>query len=111
MYFAISFLAAMVGLALAAAAAILPDTGVDGTPGAFLAVLGAAGVLSCVGLLATRRFSGGARRVLIGVAGLTAFLTAMAAWFLMQNEVLVAFAISLLALVAGSAIVDRKTIR
>ena len=110
MYFVISFIAALGGLALAAAAAFLPDTGVDGTYGAFLALLGAVGALLFIGLLATRRFSGTARRVLIGVAVLTAFLTALAAWFLMQDEMVVAFAVSLLALLAGSAIVDRKTV-
>jgi ABC-type enterobactin transport system permease subunit len=110
MYFAISLIAAMVGLVFAAAAAFLPDTGVNGTPGAFLALLGAAGVLLFVGLLASRRFSRGARRALVGIAVLTACLTALAAWFLMQNEILLAFAVSLLALVAATFTVDRKSI-
>jgi hypothetical protein len=110
MYFAISLIAALVGLAFATAAAFLPDTGVNGTLGAFLTLLGAAGVLLFVGLLASRRLSRAARRALIGIAFLTACLTALAAWFLMQNEILLAFAVSLLALVAATFTVDRKSI-
>ena len=110
MYFVVSFLAALAGIAFAAAAAFLPDTGVDGTLGAFLALLGAVGLLLMVGLIATRRFSTSARRALIGMAALTSVLTGLAAWFLMQDEVLVAVAVSILALLAGTAVVDRKSI-
>ena len=109
MFFGISFIAALVGLAFAAAAAFLPDTGVDGTPGAFLAVLGAAGVLLVVGVLATGKFSVGWRRVLLWVAALTAVLTVLAAWFLMQNEIAVAFTVSLLAMLAGGMSAERKS--
>ena len=108
MYFFVSFIAALAGVVFAAIAAFLPDTGVDGTLGAFLALVGAAGLLSVVGLLAITRFSTFARRAFIWIAVLTSVLTGLAAWFLMQEEVLVAVAVSILALLAGSAVTERK---
>ena len=110
MYLVISFLAALIGLCFAAAAAVLPDTGVDGTIGAYLAVLGAIALLLVVGLAMIRRVSRTARRALIVVGLLTAALTALAAWFLMQDELLVAVAVSVLALIAGTAVVRDETI-
>ncbi len=110
MYFVVSFVAALTGVAFAAAAAFLPDTGVDGTLGALLALLGAAGLLLIVGLLAVWRVSTAARWTLVGIAALTSALTALAGWFLMQDEIAVAAVVSLLALMAASAIADQKTI-
>lgn len=98
MLLSISFLAALVGVGFAGAAALLPDTGVDGTPGAYLAVLGAVAAALSLGLLVTVRMSVTARRALTVVAGVLAILTAMAAWFLMQNAVLSTMAVSVLAL-------------
>jgi hypothetical protein len=108
MYFIVSLVAALVGVVFAAAAAFVPDTGVDGTLGAFLVLFGTTGLLVAVGLLLVGSFSTPARRLLIGIATLTTIITGLAAWFLMQNEVLVAVAVSLLALVVASATMDRK---
>ena len=108
MLLAISFLAALIGLGLAAAAALLPDTGIDGTIGAFLAVLGAFSVTFALGVIVAKKGPFRARGVLSGVAALISILTAVAAWFLMQDAVLLAMVASLLALLANGTVAQRK---
>ena len=99
MFYAICSVAALVGAALAAVAALSPETGVTGTPGAFLALAGALAVTLAAGLLAMdfRRLRG----LLFALAALAAGLTALAAWFLMQTGLLAAMALALAALLAG----------
>lgn len=76
---------ALVGLGLALAAALLDGTGVTGTAGAWLAVAGAAAALLCLALLALLPMQRGLYRLVAALAVLAAGLTAVAAWFLMQN--------------------------
>ena len=98
MFLPISLAAALVGVGLAAVAALRPDTGIDGTLGAFLAVLGSVALAVAVGLLASARYPAGARGLLTWGAVLLATLTGLAAWFLMQDAVVVASVIACIAL-------------
>lgn len=110
MFLAVSLLSALAGLGFAAAAAFLPDTGIDGTIGAFLALLGAVGVTLALAVLAATKPPAKARDLFTVIAALLAILTAVAAWFLMQNVVLAAMVLSLLALLASVATDKQKTI-
>ncbi len=109
MLLTISFISGLVGICFSGAAALLPDTGIDGTPGSFLALLGTVGVTLAVGMLVTGKVPSKARGVLFGLAALLTVLTALAAWFLMQDNVLVTMVVSFLALLMSSATVERKT--
>ncbi len=105
----ISLLSGFVGVCFAGAAALLPDTGIDGTPGSFLALLGAVAVTLVVGMLVSGKVPARTRGVVFSFAALLAVLTALAAWFLMQDTVLATMVVSLLALLTGSATAGRKT--
>ena len=72
----LSFISALLGVGFAAAAALLPDTGVDGTPGAFLALLGAVAVTLALGFF-VRLKGGTAAGVFAWIAALLAILTAL----------------------------------
>jgi formate/nitrite transporter FocA (FNT family) len=111
MFHVISLLAALAGVALAGTAALMPDTGVDGSPGAYLALLGAVGVALALCLLVFARPSLGFAAVLAWSAGLISFLTALAAWFLMQDALLGAMVVSLVALIVGRVTVERRMVR
>lgn len=104
----VSFISALVGIGFASTAALLPDTGIDGTIGAFLALLGAGSATAAIGLLLVTLVSTKARSVLTGIAGLVAILTSLAAWFLMQNALLATMIITLLALILGAFMPGRK---
>ncbi len=108
MILTISIVAALVGLGFASAAAFMPDTGVDGTAGAFLAVFGALSVTVALGVLMVLSGPFRARGLLRSAAIIVSILTALAAWFLMQNIVFAAMIVSLLALVASSATAERE---
>ena len=105
----ISFLSALAAAGFAVTAALLPDTGIDGTIGAFLALLGASAVAAAIGLLLVRWIPAKMRGVFAAMAGLVAILTAIAAWFLMQNALLATMILTALALLASTIIPDRKT--
>ena len=110
MLLSISFISALAGVGFAGAAALLPGTGIDGTPGAFLALVGAGAVAFTLGLLVLARFPTNARRVLAVIAALLAMLTALAAWFLMQDVLLVTMVVSFLAKLVRGVAPERKTI-
>ena len=105
----ISFLSGLLGICFAGLAALLPDTGIDGTPGSFLALLGAIAVTVAVGMLLTGKVPAKARGVLFGLAALLTVLTALAASLLMQDTVLATMVVSLLALLMSGATAERKT--
>ena len=109
MLLTISFLSGLVGVCFAVAAALLPDTGIDGTPGSFLALLGTVAVTLAVGMLVTGTVPVKTRGVIFSLAALLTVLTALAAWFLMQDNVLVTMVVSFLALLMSSATVEPKT--
>ncbi len=98
MFGAVSILAALVGVALAAFGALAPDTGVNGTLGAYLALLGALAVTVAVLILIAAKPGSGVRDLLIVAILLAASLTAIAAWFLMQNWLICAMVVATLAL-------------
>lgn len=108
MLLTVSFLSALAGVAFAGIAALLPDTGINGTLGGILALAGSVGVAAALGLLLVRWVPGKARGVFAGIAGLVAILTALAAWFLMQNALLATMIVALLALLLCGVMADRK---
>lgn len=110
MLLTVSFLSALAGVGFAGAAALLPDTGINGTLGAFLAFAGAVAVMILLGLLIVAWIPTRARGVFAGVAALVAVLTALAAWFLMQNALFGTMVLALLTLAVGGLTSDRKTI-
>lgn len=108
MLLTVPFLSALVGVGFAGAAALLPDTGINGTLGAFLALAGSVGVTAALGLLLVTGVPSKARGVFAGVAALLAVLTALVAWFLMQNALLATMVVTLLALLVSGVMTDRK---
>ena len=110
MLLTVSFLSALAAVGFAGTAALLPDTGINGTLGAFLAFAGAVAVTIVLGLLLIAWVPTKARGVFAGVAALVAVLTALAAWFLMQNALLATMVVTLLALLVSGVSADRKKI-
>lgn len=110
MFLMISIAAAIVGSGLAGAAAFRPDTGIDGTPGAFLALMGAVAVALSLAFVWTVKFPAGVRHFFAWCAALFAILTGLAAWFLMQDALLLAMAVAFSALLISFATTQRKTI-
>ena len=108
MLLGVSFLSALAGVGLAGAAAFLPDTGINGTPGAFLALLGAVAVTAALGLLMAVKLPPTARGILVAAAALGAILTALAAWFLMQNVVTATMMMSVVTLMLDATTAKRK---
>ena len=110
MFLLISIAAAMTGVGLAGAAALLADTGIDGTLGALLAVLGAVAVALSLGIVWAEKFPAGVRRFFVWCAALLAVLTGLAAWFLMQDALFLAMVVSFSALLISVATTPRKII-
>ena len=108
MLLGVSFLSALVGVGFAGAAAFLPDTGINGTPGAFLALFGAVAVTAALGLLMTVSLPPTARSILFAAAAPGAILTALAAWFLMQNVVAATMVLSVVTLTLDATTAKRK---
>lgn len=111
MFQMMSIAAAMVGVGLAGAAAFWPDTGIDGTLGGFLAVIGAVALTVLLTMVWTEKFPMKVRRFLDWCAGLVAILTGLAAWFLMQDALLLAMAVAFSALLISVTTAPRKTIQ
>ena len=70
MFLAISLFAALVGVGLAGAAALLPDTGIDGTSGGFLALFGAVAAALTLSLLGIAKIPVRARDAIAVVAAM-----------------------------------------
>jgi len=105
----ISFLFSLAGVGLAGAAALRPDTGVDGTPGAFLALAGAVAVTALLGLLLVDGvIPARMRGIAVGLVLLIMLLTGIAAWFLMQTLLVTAMALSAAAFLASRAVPSRE---
>ncbi len=98
-------LPALVGVALGFYAWFMAGTGVTGTPGALLALVGAVAVWLGAVLLVLPSVRSWVRGVLVVLVALGSVLTATAAWFLMQNAFAIAmaatFAFVVVALAAG----------
>ena len=109
MILTVSFLSALAGVGFAGTAALLPDTGVDGTIGAFLAFAGSVGVMTALGLLLVPWVPAKVRGLIAVVGALVAILTALAAWFLMQDALLATTVVALLALLSSGVMAGRKT--
>jgi quinoprotein glucose dehydrogenase len=92
-------LAALVGAVLGFYAWFFEGTGVTGTGGALLAFAGALAVWAGAMLLVFAK-RGWARGLLLLLVGLGAALTALAAWFLMQDAFTIAMAVAFVALLA-----------
>lgn len=91
-----SFLAitSLIGLALAIYAWLFEGTGVTGTPGALLAVIGAGCTFLATAVMTVFAMRSGAKWAVAVLGGLAAFLTAVAAWFLMQNPLAAVMALT-----------------
>lgn len=98
MFQLISVLAALAGVALAAYAWLAEGTGVTGTPGALLALVGAVAVWIAAMVMGLPSVRGGLHMTLRVLAVLAGALTALAAWFLMQNVLAAVMAVASLAL-------------
>lgn len=107
MFLPISFLSALAGVGFAGAAALLADTGVDGTPGAFLALTGTIALCAVLGLMLTGSLPALTLAPTL-LAVLLAILTGLAAWFLMLNPLIVAMLVSALAVLANRATAQRR---
>lgn len=99
------FLPALAGVVLGAISYFAPNapSGVEGTPGALLALIGAAAVAlgALLGMLSAVR--GWGLRLLNILLGIGALLTATASYFLMQYPFAVAMALAFVGLVAAIA--------
>jgi hypothetical protein len=104
------FVPALSGTALGAIAYLGPfgTTGVEGTPGALLALVGAGAVaLDAVVAIATgvRGWMGGLLDLLLGSGSA---LTALAAWFLMQQGFAMAMGLAFLGLLVAILVPGRR---
>ncbi|WP_173934324.1 hypothetical protein [Chelativorans sp. Marseille-P2723] len=99
---------AIAGVVLGAIAYLRPETGVDGTPGALLAMVGAAATVIGGFLAMLPAISGRLLKTLIFLTGLAAFLTAIAAWFLMQYAFAIVMVLALVSLGVALAIPNRR---
>ena len=96
--YALVLLPALVGAVLGAIAYFSPDTGVDGTPGALLALIGALAVTLGALLAMVPSVRGWALGLLNFLLGLGALLTTAAAYFLMQYLFAAAMALAFVGL-------------
>lgn len=101
-------LPALAGAALGAFAYLGPDTGVDGTAGALLALIGAVAVSLGALIVMMAEPRGWAFRTLVALMGLGAVLTAVAAYFLMQYLFAAAMVLAVLGLILAVAIPTRR---
>lgn len=96
----VAIVASVVGLGLALTAYMMKGTGVDGTAGALLAVIGAAATLIGLLLVPSQRLGRTLHGLLGGLTVLASVLTALAAWFLMQDALTIAMAVASLVTLA-----------
>ncbi|OYW58440.1 MAG: hypothetical protein B7Z10_05375 [Rhodobacterales bacterium 32-66-7] len=107
----VSFVFTLAGVVLAGYAALAPDTGVDGTIGAYLALAGAVGSATLLGILLVDGLV--PARFWAPVLGFVLFvmiLTAIAAFFLMQTLLLAAMVVAALALLASRFTTKRRVV-
>lgn len=104
------FVPGLVGTVLAAIAYFAPFgiTGVEETAGALLALVGAGAVTLGALLALAPSVRGGVLALLNALIGLGALLTALAAWFLMQDAFAAAMALAVLGLLAALAMPGRR---
>lgn len=102
-------LPALVGEVLAALAYFGPNTGVSGTGGALLALIGAVCVALGALLAAAPVVRGGVLTALLVLVGVGAGLTATAAFFLMQYGFAIAMVLTLAGLVAAAVMSWRES--
>ncbi|WP_176559456.1 hypothetical protein [Rubellimicrobium roseum] len=101
-------LPATVSAVLGGAAYIRPDSGVDGTGGALLALAGAVAVAVGALIALTAVLRGALRGVLDALLFLGAALTAVAAWFLMQDAFAAAMALAALGVLIAVLLRPRR---
>ncbi len=99
---------ALVGTFLAAVAYLSDGTGVTGTVGALLALIGAVAVTLGALLAVAPTLSRWLRRTLNVLLALGAALTAVAAYFLMQTALTAAMALTFFGLVVAILVPDRR---
>ncbi|MFD1911792.1 hypothetical protein [Halodurantibacterium flavum] len=107
--FAILFSALGVMLALIALAAPFGNTGVDGTLGAGLALLGSVATTMLIAIFIMSGLTRGWFIALNSLAMLAAFLTALAAFFLMQTLLAIAMVAAFLTMAFAFLRSNRRT--
>ncbi len=106
--YAAASLPALAGAVLAGVAYVMPNTGVDGTLGALLALVGAAAVTLGSLLAMTDAVRGGLLTALDILLAIGAVLTATAAYFLMQYGCAFAMALAFVGLVFAATTSSRR---
>lgn len=101
--YAVPVLSSLAGAALAIWAYLAPESGVSGTAGALLALLGATAT-TLGGLIL---MLGRPRLWLLALAVLAAILTALAGWFLMQWALAIVMAVAFVGLLLAPALLRR----
>lgn len=107
--YALAVVAAVAGTVLAVIAFVMPETGVTGSLGAILVIVGSAAAALGSLLLAAGR-TDRPRLLLVALTVLSAVLTAVAAWFLMQYPLLGAMVAVVLLALAGSVFSERRSL-
>ncbi len=102
--YAVPVLSSLAGAALATWAYLGPATGVSGTAGALLALLGA--VATTMGGMIL--MLGRPRLWLLALAALAAILTALAGWFLMQWALAIVMAVAFAGLLVAPVLLRRR---
>ena len=102
--YAVPVLSSLAGAALAIWAFLGPSTGVSGTAGALLALLGAVATTPSGMILMLGR----PRPWLLALAALAAILTALAGWFLMQWVLAIVMAVAFAGLLLAPALLRRR---
>lgn len=107
---ALALLPSLLGVVIAAVAFLAPfgNTGVDGTLGAGLALVGSVAATMLIAIIVPRRLPRGWFNTLGILAMLAAVLTAVAGYFLMQTLLAAAMAATLV-LVFAALTVGRRT--
>lgn len=108
----VALVLALVGTVLAAIAYLAPfgNTGVDGSIGALLALVGAFSSAAGLTIVLATGVRGGLLKTLYGLIILAAVLTAVAAYFLMQFALMLAMIATVMALVIAIALRPNRRI-
>lgn len=102
--YAVPVLSSFAGAALAVWAYLGPESGVSGTAGALLALLGA----TATALGGMILMLGRPRLWLLALAALAAILTALAGWFLMQWALAIVMLVAFVGLLLAPALLRRR---
>lgn len=107
-YYTLALVPAAIGAVLGAVACFAPGTGVTGTAGAILALIGAVAATVGSGLALAVRMPRGIARTLDVLTLFAAMLTAIAAYFLMQTMFATTMLLACVGLIAAATLSGRR---